>query len=201
MSKKTCVAMDSFDVKLVDGVKKDEDGLVYLNSKTNGWDSIKAFYAANPHLLTPTDLRRKGLSCSGVRFRASWWSNLNGCWFNRYDERECHPLTEGEIEAERAHRRELRARAKRGKAAVEARERLADDLHTAFQWVAMGRVPRADAAWVRGDPDLYKSYDYFYCNRSATDLDADRARELLETGPREYDRLPDGRPYDGHPWW
>ena len=29
----------------------------------------------------------------------------------------------------------------------------------------------------------------------------DRAKELLETGPREYDRLPDGRPYDGRPWW
>lgn len=27
------------------------------------------------------------------------------------------------------------------------------------------------------------------------------AKELLETGPREYDRLPDGRPYDGRPWW
>lgn len=26
-------------------------------------------------------------------------------------------------------------------------------------------------------------------------------KELLETGPREYDRLPDGRPYDGRPWW
>ena len=28
-----------------------------------------------------------------------------------------------------------------------------------------------------------------------------RAKELLETGPREYDRLPDGGPYDGHPCW
>ena len=53
--------MDSFDVKLVDGIEKDEDGLVYLNSRVNGWDSIKAFYEANPHLLTPTELRRKGL--------------------------------------------------------------------------------------------------------------------------------------------
>lgn len=31
--------------------------------------------------------------------------------------------------------------------------------------------------------------------------DPDHAKELLETGPSEYDRLPDGRPYDGHPWW
>lgn len=30
---------------------------------------------------------------------------------------------------------------------------------------------------------------------------ARRGKELLETGPREYDRLPDGRPYDGRPWW
>ncbi|WP_373268228.1 hypothetical protein, partial [Collinsella aerofaciens] len=27
----------------------------------------------------------------------------------------------------------------------------------------------------------------------------DRAKELLETGPREYDRLPDSRHYDGYP--
>ena len=32
-------------------------------------------------------------------------------------------------------------------------------------------------------------------------LAAERARELLKTGPREYDRLPDGRSYDGRPWW
>lgn len=32
-------------------------------------------------------------------------------------------------------------------------------------------------------------------------LDCDLPKELLETGPREYDRLPDGRPYDGRPWW
>lgn len=27
----------------------------------------------------------------------------------------------------------------------------------------------------------------------------DRDKELLETGPREYDRLPDSRHYDGYP--
>lgn len=65
MGKKTCVLKDDFDVELVDGVKKDGDGVVYLNSRINGWDAIKAFYAANPHLLTLTELRRKGPSCSG----------------------------------------------------------------------------------------------------------------------------------------
>lgn len=190
-----------YDVELVDGIEKDEDGLVHLNSKVNGWDVIKAFYAANPHLLTPTELSRKGLSCSGVRPRSAWWSNPGRCWYVRYDERECHPLTERELEAERAHRRELRARVKRRREAIEARWRLADDLHTAYQWVAEGRVPRADATWVRGDPDLYKSFDFFYCHRSDMESDAEAASKLLETGPREYDRLPDGRPYDGRPWW
>ena len=102
-----------FDVRLVDGVKKDDDGMVCLNSKVVGWDVIKAFYAANPYLLTPTELRRKGLSCSGVMPRSAWWSNPGRGWCMRYDERECHPPIERELEAERDHRRELRARAKR----------------------------------------------------------------------------------------
>lgn len=36
MGKKTCVLKDDFDVELVDGVKKDGDGVVYLNSRING---------------------------------------------------------------------------------------------------------------------------------------------------------------------
>lgn len=107
--------------------------MVCLNSKVVGWDVIKAFYAANPHLLTPTELRRKGLSCSGVMPRSGWWSNPGRGWYNHYDERECHPPTERELEAERDHRRELRARAKRRRASIEVRWRLADDLHTAYQ--------------------------------------------------------------------
>ena len=51
-------------------------------------------------------------------------------------------------------------------------------------------MPRADATWVRGDPDFYKSFDFFYCRRSDTESDAEAASKLLETGPREYDRLP-----------
>ncbi|MGN0038037.1 MAG: hypothetical protein ACI36Y_02730 [Coriobacteriales bacterium] len=31
--------------------------------------------------------------------------------------------------------------------------------------------------------------------------DEQRIAEVLETGPKEVDRLPDGRPYDGRPWW
>lgn len=41
--------------------------------------------------------------------------------------------------------------------------------------------------------DTFEPWDVRY--------DPDRAKELLETGLREYDRLPDGRPYDGRPWW
>lgn len=42
---------------------------------------------------------------------------------------------------------------------------------------------------------------WYYCSPWDVRYDPDRAKELLETGPREYDRLPDGRPYDGRPWW
>lgn len=45
----------------------------------------------------------------------------------------------------------------------------------------------------RGESGYVRAWDVRY--------DPDRAKELLETGPREYDRLPDGRPYDGRPWW
>lgn len=201
MGKKTCVLKDDFDVELVDGVKKDGDGVVYLNSRINGWDAIKAFYAANPHLLTLTELRRKGPSCSGPGLAPAGGPTPAGVGTTTTTSASAIPPTERELEAERDHRRELRARAKRRRASIEVRWRLADDLHTAYQWVAEGRVPRADATWVRGDPDFYKSFDFFYCHRSDTESDAEAASKLLETGPREYDRLPDGRPYDGRPWW
>lgn len=42
---------------------------------------------------------------------------------------------------------------------------------------------------------------WYYCRPWDVRYDPDRAKELLETGPRECDRLPDGRPYDGRPWW
>ncbi len=69
--------------------------------------------------------------------------------------------------------------------------------HTAYQWVALGLVPIAEARWGRTGP----AEDYFYCSPWDVRPDAERARRLMATAPREYDRLPDGRPYDGRPWW
>lgn len=74
--------------------------------------------------------------------------------------------------------------------------------HTAWQWLSRGLVPLDCAVWRE------KKYSYgagvtswFYCDWYDVRPDEARAAELLKTGPREYDRLPDGRPYDGHPWW
>lgn len=67
--------------------------------------------------------------------------------------------------------------------------------HTAWQWVEAGFVPRVDAVWVE------KANGYRYCCWWDVRYKPERAAELLESGPREVDRLPDGRPYDGRPWW
>lgn len=61
-------------------------------------------------------------------------------------------------------------------------------------------MPIVDAWW---KPVTYSHGDSTWYYRSKWDVryEPDRAKELLKTGPREYDRLPGGRPYDGHPWW
>lgn len=71
--------------------------------------------------------------------------------------------------------------------------------HTAYQWCALGFVPIGDARWkcVTYGSDS----TWYYCSKWDVRYDPNRAKKLLETGPKDYDRLPDGRPYDGHPWW
>lgn len=74
--------------------------------------------------------------------------------------------------------------------------------HTAYQWCVLGFVPIADARW---KPVTYNrrrdDSTWYYCSKWDVRYDPARARELLKTGPRECDRLPDGGLYDGHPWW
>lgn len=72
---------------------------------------------------------------------------------------------------------------------------------------AVNRRRRADAKAKREAEARWRLTRYggnsawYYCHAWDVRYDPDRAKELLETGPREYDRLPDGRPYDGRPWW
>lgn len=73
--------------------------------------------------------------------------------------------------------------------------------HTAYQWCALGFVPIAEARWKSKTYDFRGGSTWYYCSEWDVRYDPDRAKELLKTGPREYDRLPDGSPYDGHPWW
>lgn len=81
---------------------------------------------------------------------------------------------------------------------VEAVNRRRRD-HTAYQWCDLGFVPIAEARWRL--TRYGGNSAWYYCSPWDVRYDPDRAKELLETGPREYDRLPDGRPYDGRPWW
>jgi len=74
----------------------------------------------------------------------------------------------------------------------------ARDPHTAWQWVSRGYVPIAEAEWrLGGGP----AWDYYYAAAWDVRWDPERAKALEETGPREVDKLPDGRPYVGLPWW
>ena len=73
--------------------------------------------------------------------------------------------------------------------------------HTAYQWCALGFVPISEARWESRTYDFKGGSTWYYCEKWDVRYDPERAEKLLEAGPREYDRLPDGRPYDGHPWW
>ena len=75
------------------------------------------------------------------------------------------------------------------------------DAHTAYQWVARGFVPIADARWRARTYGFADGKTWYYCGAWDVRYAPKRAEKLLESGPREYDRLPDGCPYDGHPWW
>lgn len=72
--------------------------------------------------------------------------------------------------------------------------------NTAYRWCVLGFAPIVDARW---KPVTYGHGDssWYYCSKWDVRYDLARAKELLKTGSRENDRLPDGGPYDGHPCW
>lgn len=72
--------------------------------------------------------------------------------------------------------------------------------NTAYRWCVLGLVPIVDTRW---KPVTYGHGDssWYYCSKWDVRYDRARAKELLKTGPREYDRHPDGGPYDGRPCW
>jgi hypothetical protein len=163
----------------------------------------------------------KGQLKKGVE--RSWRSPNGNETMLFYSIEQTRPWAKKDVEAVNRKRR-AEAKAKRDAAECERIERAAreeqsrDDLldcwgvhtldegtlqagrrdHTAYQWCesrfrpmrARWRLTRygGNSAW-------------YYCRPWDVRYDPDRAKELLETGPSEYDRLPDGRPYDGHPWW
>lgn len=139
--------------------------------------------------------------------------NVSATW---YREDQTRPWSAAELKREARRRAEARERAKLERERRDAeRRRWFDDMtacwggvpdgvgpddvgpHTAFQWVEMGLVPIAEAYWGHIGP----AEDYYYCRPWDVRRDEARARELMEGAPRTYDRLPDGRPYDGRPWW
>lgn len=150
------------------------------------------------------------------------WNTPHGkdeAWF--YPLTQTRKWTEAERNRERKKRREAEAekkiRARIGEAVERAvsnrefelaiagtgapwpefaeRRRFVTSTHTAWQWVDAGFVPLREARWRRADNG------YFYCRWCDVRWMPKRAEQLIQFGPREVDRLPDGRPYDGRPWW
>lgn len=139
--------------------------------------------------------------------------NVSATW---YREDQTRPWSGAELKREARRRAEARERERLERERRDAeRRRWLDDVtacwggvpdgvgqadvgpHTAFQWVAMGLVPIAEARWGHIGP----AEDYYYCGPWDVRRDEARAMALMEGAPRTYDRLPDGRPYDGRPWW
>lgn len=142
-----------------------------------------------------------------------------------YCKDQTRPWTDAERKRERQRKADEKAEAKLRRQLVEAktegkREQLVDDMrtamgawaeplpkgatddHTAYQWLELGFVPIAEARWYPRCNDFYdETSRWFYCRPWDVRWNPDRANELLESGPNMYDRLPDGTPYDGHPWW
>ena len=152
----------------------------------------------------------KGQLKKGVE--RSWRSPNGNETMLFYSIEQTRPWAKKDVEAVNRRRRA----APQAQRAAAARERLAgaapaeqhrqDRLdwwgrrdHTAYQWCDLGFVPIAGARWRL--TRYGGNSAWYYCSPWDVRYDPDRAKELLETGPREYDRLPDGRPYDGHPWW
>ena len=83
----------------------------------------------------------------------------------------------------------------------------AEEEHTAYQWLVLGRVPLDEAKWFRRerrfpvDGDDWGSGYWYYCYGSNTLLDPAKAADLLKTAPQLEDCYNNGGTYDGRPWW
>lgn len=138
---------------------------------------------------------KKGQLGKGVE--RTWRSPNGNTTAMFYNIEQTRPWAKKDVEAVNRRRR-ADAKAKReadecGRIGVDRRD------HTAYQWCDLGFVPIAEARWRL--TRYGGNSAWYYCSPWDVRYDPDRAKELLETGPREYDRLPDGRPYDGCPWW
>ena len=163
---------------------------------------------------------KKGQLGKGVE--RTWRSPRGNTTAMFYTEAQTRPWAKKDVEAVNRRRR-AEAKAKRE---AEERERVSSEQwwrdlqtcwgvdlgtagmtyedvrgHTAYQWLALGFVPIAEARWEPKRYDFRGSSTWYYCSEWDVRYAPDRARELLETGPKECDRLPDGRLYDGHPGW
>ncbi len=170
---------------------------------------------------------RKGQAGKGLK--REWRSPVGNVSAVFYGREQTRPWSKRELEAERRERRARKAEAAASRRRLElaaardeaARERELRSVgrcwgvdpatlgldahdcvvgHTAWQWVSRGLVPLPCARWERMEYVGGRGA-WWYCRWWDVRPDAERAAELRATGPREFDRLPDGRPYDGRPWW
>lgn len=140
----------------------------------------------------------------------SWRSPRGNVTMSFYTEDQTRPWTDEELDRKREGRREER---RRKKAEEEHRrqvrlKRLSFIQHaplgqccegdrTAWQWINQGYVPWGGARW-----HVTNWHGGFWsCDETDVRWNPDRAAEFKETGPVKVDRLPDGRSYDGRPWW
>ena len=153
--------------------------------------------------------------------RREWWHKHGATFYQDdavfYPKSATRKWSAAEVRREKSERKqaELEAMLKRERdeAATEAVMRAMEDAtgvapdddvdrsiferpHTAYQWVVAGFVPIDEARWGDG-----LSADYWYCTAWDVRYDPGRAAELMAGAPREVDRLPDGRRYNGMPWW
>ena len=148
----------------------------------------------------------------------TWRSPIGDESATFYAEAQTRPWNKRELRAAARERAEKRARDhdERIRAEAEAKGRaeaedellraccgkpIGNESHTAWQWISMGFVPIAEARWRTGDPCIGQSTDYCYCEAFDVRWKPKLAAKLKESGPRTYDELPDGRPYNGCPWW
>lgn len=138
-----------------------------------------------------------------------------------YAKADVRKMTRTEVEErkerEREHRRELAQARKAENERIAFEEQQADfemrkrtEWRTAYQWLALGRVPKPDAHWERvgkkvpqPDGDEWPEVNYYYCGIEDTVPDVGEAAAILAADgvPQLEDTYTAGGWYDGRPWW